>query len=50
MDTPTNIYVDPDIGEDAGTGTIDDPYGSLQYAWDSMPINSTDGDQFTVIE
>lgn len=48
MGTPTQIYVDPAIAADSGTGTIGDPYGDLQYALNTATRDATNGDQFNV--
>lgn len=48
MGALTNIYVDPAIAADSGTGTIGDPYGDLQYALNTQTRDATNGDQFNV--
>lgn len=48
MGTPTQIYVDPAINADSGTGSIGDPYGDLQYALNTATRDATNGDQFNV--
>lgn len=48
MGTPTQIYVDPAIAADSGTGTIGDPYGDLQYALNTATRDATNGNQFNV--
>lgn len=45
----TQLYVDPSIAGDSGTGTIGDPFGDLQYGLDSVTRDSTNGDQFNII-
>ena len=42
-----DIYVDPSIDANTGTGTIGDPYGDLQYAITST-TQGTSGDQFNI--
>ncbi|MCP4930331.1 MAG: hypothetical protein GY918_14880 [Gammaproteobacteria bacterium] len=46
--TGTETYVDPSIAADSGAGTIGDPYGDLEYAFESVTRNSTEGDRFNV--
>lgn len=41
------IYVDPSIDADSGAGTVGDPYGDLQYAFDQT-TSSGDGTEFRV--
>lgn len=48
MATPTQVYVDPAIAANSGTGTIADPYGDLQYAVNTQVRDATNGDQFNV--
>jgi len=48
MAAPTEVYIDPSIAGDSGTGTIGDPYGDLQYALDQVTRDSTNGDRFNV--
>lgn len=48
MAAPTEIYVDPSIAADSGTGTIGDPYGDLQYALDTMTRDATNGDRINI--
>jgi hypothetical protein len=43
----TEIYVDPSIAGNSGTGTIGDPYGDLQYALDQT-TKGTNGDRFNI--
>jgi len=45
---PTEVYVDPAIAGDSGTGTIGDPYGDLQFALDSATRDATNGDRFNI--
>lgn len=44
----TQVYVDPAIAGNSGTGTIGDPYGDLQYALDTQARDATNGDQFNI--
>lgn len=44
----TEIYVDPSIAGNSGTGTSVDPYGDLQYALDTMTRDSTNGDRLNI--
>jgi hypothetical protein len=48
MGAPTEVYVDPAIAGNSGTGTIGDPYGDLQYALNTKVRDSTNGDRFNV--
>lgn len=48
MAAPTNVYVDPAIAGNSGTGTIGDPYGDLQYALNTKVRDATNGDQFNI--
>jgi hypothetical protein len=48
MGAPTEVYVDPAIAANSGTGTIGDPYGDLQYALDTKVRDSSNGDRFNV--
>lgn len=48
MASPTNVYVDPAIAANSGTGTIGDPYGDLQFALNTKARDTTNGDQFNV--
>jgi len=48
MAAPTNIYVDPAIAANSGSGAIGDPYGDLQYALNTVTRDSTNGDQFNI--
>lgn len=38
MAAPTEVYVDPSIAGDSGTGTSGDPYGDLQYALNNTTL------------
>jgi len=44
----TEIYVDPSIAGNSGTGTIGDPFGDLQYALDQSSHDATNGTRFNV--
>ena len=48
MATPTNIFVDPAINANSGTGTLGDPYGDLQYALNTTTRDAANGDQFNI--
>jgi len=43
----TEVYVDPSIDADTGTGTVGDPYGDLQHAMDTASLG-TDGTRFNI--
>lgn len=44
----TEVYVDPAIAADSGTGTIGDPYGDLQYALNTVTRDATNGNRFNI--
>jgi hypothetical protein len=44
----TEVYVDPAIAGNSGTGTIGDPYGDLQYALNTMTRDATNGNRINV--
>lgn len=44
----TQYYVDPAIDADSGAGTIDDPWGDLQYALNTATRDTVNGDQFNI--
>jgi len=48
MGSPTEIYVDPAINANSGSGTIGSPYGDLQYALNSVTRDSTNGNRFNI--
>ena len=48
MGAVTEIYIDPAINANSGSGTIGDPYGDLQYALDSVSRDSTNGNRFNI--
>jgi len=41
-------YVDPSIAANSGAGTIEDPYGDLQWALDNTSRNTANGNQFNI--
>ena len=44
----TEIYVDPSIAADSGTGTIGDPFGDLEYAIEQTTFDTTNGTRLNV--
>ena len=44
----TEIYVDPSIAGNSGTGTIGDPYGDLQYGLNTATRDATNGNRFNI--
>lgn len=48
MALPTDIYVDPAIAANSGSGTIGDPYGDLQYAFDTATRDTSNGNYINV--
>ena len=44
----TEVYVDPAINANSGTGTIGDPYGDLQYALNTKARDATNGNRFNI--
>ncbi len=44
----TQLYVDPSIAGDSGTGTIGDPYGDLEYCLAQATVDSTNGSQINI--
>ena len=44
----TEVYVDPSIAADSGTGTIGDPYGDLEYAIEQTTFDTTNGTRLNV--
>lgn len=48
MGAPTEIYVDPSINANSGSGTIGSPYGDLQFALNSATRDSTNGNRFNI--
>lgn len=45
----TEIYVDPAIAANTGSGTIGDPYGDLQHALNTATRDATNGDRFNIL-
>jgi hypothetical protein len=45
---PSEIYVDPSIAADSGTGTIGDPYGDLEYAIEQTTHDTTNGTRVNI--
>lgn len=45
---PTEVYVDPSIAANSGTGSIGDPYGDTQYALDTEGRDATNGNRFNI--
>lgn len=48
MGAPTEIYVDPAINANSGSGTIGSPYGDLQFALNSVTRDATNGNRFNI--
>lgn len=46
--TITRCWVDPSINANSGTGTVGDPYGDLQYAFDTETRDTTNGNWFNI--
>jgi len=44
----TEIYVDPSIAGDSGTGTIGDPFGDLEYAIEQTTFDTTNGTRVNI--
>ena len=44
----TEIYVDPSIAADSGTGTIGDPFGDLEYAIEQTTFDTTNGTRVNI--
>lgn len=44
----TEVYVDPSIAADSGTGTIGDPYGDLEYAIEQTTFDTTNGTRVNI--
>jgi hypothetical protein len=44
----TEVYVDPSIAADSGTGTIGDPYGDLEYAIEQTTFDTVNGTRVNV--
>lgn len=47
MAQPNDIFVDPSIAGDSGTGSSGDPYGDLEYALEQTTPNAN-GDRFNI--
>ena len=44
----TELYVDPSIAADSGTGTIGDPYGDLEYCIKQSTFDTTNGTRVNI--
>jgi len=44
----SEVYVDPSIAADSGTGTIGDPYGDLEYAIRQTTFDTTNGTRVNI--
>jgi len=44
----TEIYVDPSLASDTGSGTIGDPYGDLEYAIEQETFDTTNGTRVNI--
>lgn len=44
----TEVYIDPSIAGDSGTGTVGDPYGDFQYALGQKTFDTTNGTRLNV--
>jgi hypothetical protein len=44
----TEIYVDPSIAADSGTGTVGDPFGDLEYAIEQTTFDTTNGTRVNI--
>jgi hypothetical protein len=44
----SEVYVDPSIAADSGTGTIGDPFGDLEYAVEQTTFDTTNGTRVNV--
>jgi hypothetical protein len=45
---PTEIYVDPAINANSGSGTIGDPYGDLEYGLTTFSRDATNGNRINI--
>ena len=48
MGALTEVYVDPSIAANTGSGTIGSPYGDLQYALNTVTRDSTNGNRINI--
>ena len=48
MGAVTEIYDDPAINANSGSGTSGDPYGDLQYALNTVTRDATNGNRFNI--
>lgn len=48
MAAPTEIFVDPAINANSGSGTIGDPYGDLQHALTSYTWDTSNGNRLNI--
>lgn len=48
MGTPTQVYVNPALASNTGTGTIGDPFGDVQFALNTVTRDATNGNQFNI--
>lgn len=44
----SEVYVDPSIAADSGTGTISDPFGDLEYAIEQTTFDTTNGTRVNI--
>ena len=44
----SEIYVDPSIAGDSGSGTVGDPYGDLEYAIEQETFDTTNGTRVNI--
>jgi len=48
MAAPTEVYCDPAIAANSGTGSIGDPYGDVQYALNTVTRDATNGNRLNI--
>jgi len=48
MAQPSEIYVDPSIAGDSGTGTVGDPFGDLEYGIEQTTFDTTNGTRVNI--
>lgn len=48
MAAPTEVYIDPSIAGNSGTGSSGDPYGDIQYALDTETRDTSNGNRFNI--